>query len=202
MSGFNLSIDPAALRPNALGEVISDLKLRPNAQGFLGRRNQSIRVTDNPSSPSLSAANRLYMRSLGEGLAGFAQENASPPMVYVNLEHWKPPINILVHEILHHATGGNDAVKHGKKFYRELMNVLISLDIDFSSDQDLGGYSVQELKALGQASVLHASDVGVANHASIPLQAGFQKWAPVAALGLSLIALAANRTKARPSALV
>ncbi len=202
MSGFRLSVDPAALSPRALGDVISDLRSRPNAQAFLGRSGRSVSVTDNPSSPSLSAANRVYMRSLGEGLAGFAQENATPNMVYINLEHWKPAINILVHELLHHATRGNDAVKHGKRFYRELMDVLISLEIDFNSDQDLGGNSIQDLKEISQIYALHASDADPVNHAFMPLQAGLRKWAPVAALGLSLVALAATRTKTRPSALV
>jgi hypothetical protein len=199
MSGFRLSIDPAAEQPQALEQVIASLEARPNAQAFLQRTNRAVRVSDNPNSPSLSQGNRISIAALGSELAGFSQENTMPFMVYINLEHWKPPLNILVHELLHHATSGSGGLRHGIGFYRELRDVLILLQIRYESAQDLGGYSDDELDAAGRVA-MHHSDAVLDGHARTAPQPGLSPWVPVAAVGLSLIALAAIRGAARESA--
>lgn len=194
---FRLSIDPAAQQPQALAQIIANLEARPNAGAFLRRSNRAVRVSDNPNSPSLSQGNRNSIAALGNDLAGFSQENTTPFMVYLNLTHWKPAINILVHELLHHASSGSGGLHHGIGFYRELRDVLRSLQIPYESQQDLGGYSDDQLDASGRVA-RHHSDA-VADGRTAP-QSGLSPWVPVAAVGLSLIALAAVRGRGRDSA--
>jgi hypothetical protein len=193
MSGLRLSVDPAAQRPQSLGQVIATLEARPNAQAFLRRKSRSVLVTDNPRSPSLSRGNRNSIAQYGDELAGFSQEATTPYMVYINLDHWKPAINILVHELLHHATSGSGGVRHGIWFYRELRDVLRLLQIPYNSAQDLGGYSDADLDAHGRIA-LHQADAVLDAPGRMALRSGLPPWVPVAALGLSLVALATARS--------
>lgn len=148
---LSLPLSSDSIDPNNLQEVAETLRDSPNADQYIDRfGNMTISMTDNPNDTILSAANRATIASLnpapdGRVIAGFAQEVGSR-VIWINLNHWKPALNIIVHELLHHITSAGGSVVHSRAFYAELLSVLELLSIDYTPNQDLGGYTPDQLR--------------------------------------------------------
>lgn len=148
---LSLPLSSNSIDPKKLQQVVEALYNCPNVDQYINRfGNMNIRMTDNLNDNILSAANRSTIASLnpapnGGVVAGFAQE-VGRRVIWINLNHWKPALNIFVHELLHHITSAGGNIVHSRAFYAELLSVLELLSIDYTPNQDLGGYMPDQLR--------------------------------------------------------
>jgi hypothetical protein len=149
---YVLRADPNSINASRVQALIDDINSRSGSQQFLNIPTQpggTLYVTDNPSSPILSAANRAQIDSYGPTLRGYSQAVDGRPAEYVNFDDEKPPINILVHEIGHLRWPGlgTDAAGHDPVFYRLLNDALDALGIPVDPIADVGGIDISNVRS-------------------------------------------------------
>jgi hypothetical protein len=147
MPSYIFTPDPHAADAARTQKWINQLLALPNAAAFIASpTNKKILISDNRNSTSIGAANRATIAANFPQIAGFNQQ-VGKKLIWINPNHQKKPIKVLIHEIGHlnwHGIGA-DIAAHKPVFYRLLNDVLVAFGLSVIPSSDLNNTDISQV---------------------------------------------------------